>query len=73
MPFGLHSALATFQRLLDAVLGPELEPHVFVYLDDIIIVNNTFAEHLETLREVFRRLRKARLRLNPEKCQFGTV
>jgi len=33
MPFGLHSASATFQRLLDTILGPELEPHVFIYLD----------------------------------------
>jgi len=38
MPFGLHSAPATFQRLLDKVLGPDLKPHVFVYLDDIIII-----------------------------------
>jgi len=70
MPFGLHSAPATFQRLLDEVLGPELEPHVFVYLDDIIIINRTFDEHLDTLREVFRRLRAAKLRLNPDKCRF---
>lgn len=70
MPFGLHSAPATFQRLLDTILGPELEPHVFVYLDDIIICNNNFDEHLATLREVFQRIREARLRLNVEKCRF---
>jgi len=70
MPFGLHSAPATFQRLLDSILGPELEPHVFIYLDDIIIVSATFDEHIEHLTEVFRRLRDARLRLNPEKCHF---
>ncbi|XP_039306054.1 uncharacterized protein K02A2.6-like [Solenopsis invicta] len=72
MPFGLHSAPATFQRLLDDVLGPELEPRVFVYLDDIIVVTRTFDEHLATLREVFRRLREARLRPNTEKCRFCT-
>ncbi|KAL6416463.1 hypothetical protein ACFW04_013462 [Cataglyphis niger] len=67
MPFGLHSAPATFQRLLDSVIGPALEPNVFVYLDDIIVISRTFERHLELLTEVFRRLRAARLRLNPEK------
>jgi len=70
MPFGLHSAPATFQRLLDGILGPELDPHVLVYLDDIIVTSQTFDEHLCHLAEVFRRLREARLRVNPEKCHF---
>ena len=70
MPFGLHSAPATFQRLLDRILGPELEPHVFVYLDDVIIASSTFSDHLKHLGEVFRRLRAARLKLNPDKCHF---
>lgn len=70
MPFGLHSAPATFQRLLDHVLGPELEPNVFVYLDDIIIISEDFDRHLQLLNEVFRQLRDARLRLNPDKCRF---
>jgi len=54
MPFGLHSAPATFQRLLDNVLRPDLEPYVFVYLDDIIVISKTFREHLELLTETFR-------------------
>lgn len=70
MPFGLHSAGATFQRLLDKVIGPELEPKVFAYLDDLVVVSSTFDEHLQLLRVVFERLRKAGLRLNPEKCNF---
>jgi hypothetical protein len=70
MPFGLHSASTTFQRLLDSVLEPELEPHVFVYLDDIIIVSPSFDTHLRHLTEVFSRLRDANLKLNPEKCHF---
>ncbi|KMQ84177.1 reverse ribonuclease integrase, partial [Lasius niger] len=56
MPFGLHSAPATFQRLMDTVLGPELEPHVLVYLDDIIIASNTFEDHLRHLTESFKYL-----------------
>lgn len=70
MPFGLHNAPATWQRLIDKVLGPKLEPHVFVYLDDIVIVTQTFEKHLEVLEEVFRRLLDANLSVNQGKCQF---
>lgn len=70
MPFGLHSARATFQRLFDTVLGPELEPNVLVYLDDIVVASQTFEDHLRHLKEVFRRLRDAILRLNSDKCHF---
>lgn len=70
MLFGLHSAPATFQRLLDQVIGPNLEPHAFVYLDNIIILGHSFDEHLANLRQVLRRLRDAGLHLNPDKCCF---
>ncbi|XP_011861253.1 PREDICTED: uncharacterized protein LOC105558274 [Vollenhovia emeryi] len=71
MPFGLHSAPATFQRLLDQVITPELFPNAFAYLDDTVIISKTFDEHLETLEIVFERLRNAKLKPNPEKCQFA--
>ena len=70
MPFGLHSAPATFQRALDSVITPELEPHAFAYLDDIIVPSPTLEEHIRMLRDVLRRLRADNLRINPAKCDF---
>ena len=49
MPFGLANAPAMLQRLDDALFGPEYEPYVFCYLDDIIVVTETFDEHLRWL------------------------
>ena len=43
---------------------------VVIYLDDTIIYSQTFDNHLKYLREVFLRIRKARLKLNLEKYQF---
>lgn len=70
MPFGLHNAPATWQRFIDRVIGLDLEPHVFVYLDDIVIVTNTFEKHIEILNEVLSRLSKAGLTVSREKCHF---
>ncbi|KAM8702056.1 hypothetical protein ACLKA7_001971 [Drosophila subpalustris] len=70
MPFGLHSAPATFQRALDSVIGPDMEPFAFAYLDDIIVSGATLEEHIRNLGEVLRRLRQANLRLNRAKCKF---
>lgn len=70
MPFGLHNAPATWQRLIDEVLGADLEPYVFVYLDDIIVVSSDFRTHIQTLNSVLERLSKANLTLNWEKSQF---
>ena len=49
MPFGLTNAPATFQRLMDKVITPDLKPNVFCYLDDIIIVTQNFDDHLKYL------------------------
>ena len=70
MPFGLANAPATFERLMERVLAglpPEL---CLVYLDDLIVHGKHFTEELERLRDVFLRLRAARLKLSPNKCHL---
>lgn len=70
MPFGLHSGGSTWQRLIDMVVTADLEPHAFAYLDDIVIVTETFDRHLEILEKLFDRLKAAGLTLSREKCNF---
>ena len=38
------------------LFGTECEPYVFCYLDDIIVVTETFDEHLKWLEIVLRRI-----------------
>lgn len=70
MPFGLCNAAQTQQKLMDHILGPDLDPYIFVYLDDVIIATPTFDQHVECLRIVFDRLRRANLTINIDKCEF---
>ena len=51
IPFGLSRAPAVFQELMDKVIGPELEPYCFCYLDDIILATESFETHLEVLKK----------------------
>ena len=66
VPFGLCNAPATFFLLMDRVLaGLHWETCLF-YLDDIIVFAATWEEHLARLRQVFERLRHAKLKLGTE-------
>lgn len=70
MPFGLKNAPATFQRLMDNILRGMQGQSLFVYLDDIVVYANTLEEHDKKIKELFNRLRKANLKLQPEKCKL---
>jgi len=70
MPFGLCNAPATFQRLMNQIYQGIAYKYVIVYLDDTNVFSRTFKDHIQHLREVFIRIRKAGLKLNLEKCIF---
>lgn len=70
LPFGLHGAPATFQRLMDVLLRPHMA-YAVAYLDDVVIHSETWGEHLERLRRVLLDLRRAGLTANPRKCHLA--
>ena len=72
MPFGLQGAPATFQRLMDKVIGG-LEDFAAAYLDDLVVFSETWEEHVAHLRVVFDRIKQAGLTVKARKCQFATA
>ncbi|WJX45728.1 hypothetical protein P8452_32589 [Trifolium repens] len=71
MPFGLTNAGATYQRGMTTLFHDMMHKEIEVYVDDMIVKSGTEGEHVEYLLKMFQRLRKYRLRLNPNKCTFG--
>jgi len=70
LPFGLKTAPATFQRMMNVVLSGLTGTRCFVFLDDIVVYAKSLVEHDVKLRQVFDRLRENNLKLKPEKCEF---
>jgi hypothetical protein len=70
MPFGLKGAPSTFIRLMTNVLSGLQGIKCLVYLDDVVIFGKTLKDHNKKLRDVFGRLRKHNLKLQPDKCEF---
>lgn len=69
MSFGLKSAPATFQQMMDHALKGIIEK-LFVYLDNIVVFGSTIEEHEENSRVLPDQVRETGLRLQPDKCEY---
>ena len=69
LPFGVASAPAIFQRIMEGVLKGI--PGVCIYLDDILITGQTEEQHLASLEQVFKQLEAAGMQLKRNKCCFN--
>ena len=68
MPYGLKNAPATFQRLMSRVVDGI--PHCAVYIDDVVIYDTDWGEHVDNVALLFERLSEAGLVVNLAKCDF---
>ena len=69
VPFGLATAVSTFQYLMSKVLT-DLNNFAFMYLDDVLIFSQSYEDHLQHLHTVFQKFKEAGLKIKLSKCQF---
>ena len=71
LPFGVASASAVFQRLMETIL--QGIPGVVCYIDDILVTGKDEESHLHNLDEVLSQLEKHGFQHKKSKCTFGKV
>ncbi|SJL09551.1 uncharacterized protein ARMOST_12931 [Armillaria ostoyae] len=74
MFFGLTNSPATFQWMMNDIFKNLIATgKITVYLDDILIFSKTLEEHRKITRRVLELLRKHKLFLKAEKCEFEVL
>ena len=68
MPYGMKGSPSIFQHLMN-MITPGLK-NCDAYIDDVINYNDTWKEHLATIRKFFDRLTDASLTINLSKSEF---
>jgi hypothetical protein len=68
---GLRNAGLTICRMMKAIIKEQMERNVFTYVDDKVIASRKKEIQLQNLVETFANMRRAHLKLNPNKCVFG--
>jgi hypothetical protein len=58
MPFRLTNTPATFQQVMDKMMGSSKGEWSWVHMDDLLVYSTTFNEHLKHLKETFRQIHK---------------
>ena len=70
LSFGLANAPAAFQRAMNVVLSGFPSKNVLVFLDDILIMSESFSEHWKMVDDVLKKLEDVGVKVKVSKCEW---
>jgi hypothetical protein len=70
MPFGLMNVGAMFQREMDIAFIGEKDKFIVIYIYYIIVFSKFDDEHLQHIKQTFKKCRRHGISLNPKKYHF---
>ena len=71
LPFGIVSAPAFFQRVMESLL--QNIPGVIVHIDDVLVTGKNDEKHLKSLETVLKQIEDAGMLLKRKKCVFMAI
>lgn len=71
LPFGLNVSSAAFIRGLDHVIPEDLRGRITVYIDDVLISEESWEAHNRTLHRLLSAFRQRGVTVNLDKSDFG--
>lgn len=72
LPFGLKTSPAIFQRILSSIIRKHrLSDFTVNYIDDILVISETFEEHVKHLSQLLKAIWKEGFKLKFTKCNFA--
>lgn len=71
LPMGLVNSSAALCSIIECLFGYEHYETIKPYVDDILVVNDSFESHIKTLKFVAEKLRYANFAINLEKLVVG--
>ena len=71
LPFGLNSSPAALIRSLVKIFAGKLGKNIYLYMDDMLLANETWQGHLSTIEDTLHTLEINEFTCNPSKCMFG--
>jgi hypothetical protein len=69
-PTRLKTAVGSFSRAMNVILGPEVQEFTVNYIDDLLIMSDSFKQYLQHLDKVLSRLQEAKMTISLEKSSF---
>ena len=70
LSFGLRNSGIQFQRNMQEILADFNSRRVIIYINDILVISETFEEQLETVEKVLTTLMENGIKIKVSKCEF---
>jgi len=70
LSFGLRNSGVAFQKTMQQILSPFSSSNIIIYIDDILLMTESFEEHISLMSKVLTTLSLYGIKIKVKKCEF---